>query len=169
MKFTSDKQRKAVMANMQNGNTTKASSRVPTPTSRKPTTQPVELYAKKEMTEQEVNLMMRRINAGKIAPYEIFAKNKNLDNGYGIELSDEQNKKGLTYLRDKWKTPTGTERKNNPFGSRETAVLEDTNARITLQDFYSERGNWYAPMYSVSSKNGAFDYVVVGGEVKIMG
>ena len=38
MKFTSDKQRKAVMANMQNGNTTKASSRVPSPTSRKPLT-----------------------------------------------------------------------------------------------------------------------------------
>ena len=33
MKFKSDKQRKAVMANMQNGNTTKASSRVPSPTS----------------------------------------------------------------------------------------------------------------------------------------
>lgn len=72
-----------------------------------------------------------------------------------------QAEKGLTWLKDKWKTPRGVERKNNPFGRREEYVLENFS-HFSLVDFYDAgRNGWafYLPVYRVHAKDGAsFDY-----------
>lgn len=91
----------------------------------------------------------------------------------GLALSDEQVNKGLTWLNNLWMSPTGKERKNNPFGYREQAVLEDKGATIEMYGYY-DAGNAYhsynVPIYLVSSKiQGTFEYVVSGGEIKIIG
>jgi hypothetical protein len=76
-------------------------------------------------------------------------------------IMPEQAAKGLAWLLDKWKTPTGKERKHNPFGAREINVLENFR-RFRLVDFY-DAGNgymsFYVPVYRVESITGnSFDY-----------
>lgn len=91
----------------------------------------------------------------------------------GLSLSTEQVNKGLTWLNNLWMSPTGKERKNNPFGYREQAVLEDKTATISMYGYY-DAGNayhsWNVPIYLVSSKTqGTFEYIVKGGEISIIG
>lgn len=122
-------------------------------------------FEKDMLSEQEVNLMMRRINAKKIEPSKI----RNIENGQGYELTEEQNRKGFAWLNDKYKSPSGKERKNSPYGYREQAILEKPD-RITLIDVYSERGNWYQPVYRVYGDDGnSFDYYVRDGQPYIIG
>ena len=126
------------------------------------------LYSRTSWSESELKIVQRRINDKKITVSELFKKNKQLDDGSGIVLSDDQQQKGLKWLHNQWQTKTGKTRTNNPFGYREQEVL-NKQSEIRVKDFYSERGNWYSPLYEVSSSGGSFEYVVVGGEVKIMG
>lgn len=76
-------------------------------------------------------------------------------------IEPNQSAKGLAWLMDKWKTPRGVERKNNPYGYREQNVLANFS-HFTLVDFY-DAGNHYRsfflPVYRVHSKDcGSFDY-----------
>lgn len=91
--------------------------------------------------------------------------------GRELDLNPAQNKKGFDFLMDCWKTPTGAERKNNPFGYREQEIL--TNFRdFTLKSFYNT-GNSYVdnwlPLYSCNSNDGnGFEYYY-NGKVNIVG
>lgn len=38
------------------------------------------------------------------------------------------------WLMDKWKTPSGTERKNIPFGPLEKEVLNESNRAVLAED-----------------------------------
>lgn len=117
------------------------------------------------ITESEINLIRNRANKYQEAP--------KIELEYpGLELTPEQTKKGYDYLMDQWKSPTGKVRENNPFGSREEAILENFD-RFTLVDFY-DAGNAYhksyVPYYRVYSKDGDyFEYAYYGGEVHILG
>jgi len=125
----------------------------------------IEPFNKSELSEKEVHLLMKRINDGRIKPSEL----PHFTDGEGYGLSDAQVKKGLDWLRNLWKSPRGVERKNNPFGAREQAILDDKGASIRLRDVYSERGNYYYPYYEVTGDNTSFGYYVSGGEVHILG
>jgi hypothetical protein len=76
-------------------------------------------------------------------------------------ITPEQAAKGLAWLLDKWKTPKGRERKNNPFSSREISVLENFR-RFRLVDFYNVSQAMmalYVPVYRVEAHDGSsFDY-----------
>lgn len=89
------------------------------------------------------------------------------------QLAPEQVKQGVKWLQNLWKTPTGKERKNNPFGYREQDVLYGDELTIELRDYYdvSRYGQppYYIPLYEVSSSGGSFEYYVSGGQIHIVG
>jgi hypothetical protein len=106
---------------------------------------------------------------------ELKAEIKNIFNNSdfeGLLLSDEQNEQARTWLLDQWLTPTGNERKNNPFGYREQSAIENFS-HCTLKGYY-DAGNYYhsyfIPMYDVYTKDGyGFEYYVNGGTIHITG
>jgi hypothetical protein len=117
-------------------------------------------FDKDILSEAEVLLLKRRLNAGKIKPSDIPWPEE------GYKLTPEQLQKGLDWLLDQWKTPYGVERKNNPFGYREQDVLEHFK-EFKLIDFY-DNVNYaqvqagihnYLPYYRViGTDGGTFEY-----------
>lgn len=117
--------------------------------------------------EREIILLKKRLNAGE--SYEFLETIS--DNG-GIELLEEQNAKGYAWLLDKWQTPTGKERKNNPFGYREMEALKDLG-HIEFIGFYDAGrygfNNW-TPIFDVCTKEGyGFQYTIQNGQPYIIG
>ena len=122
------------------------------------------------ITEREVALIMRRLNSGKDDKETKEIVNYIWDNK--PSLTSEQNKKGFDFLYDLWKSPSGKERKNNPFGYREQDVLENF-VGFELSGFYdaSRYGQrpYYIPLYIANGKDGSFEYYYSNGEVNIVG
>lgn len=122
------------------------------------------------LDENEVLLLKRRLNTGKLTQDDIFGKD--WDKEY--LLSPDQNKKGYDWVYDQYKTPAGKERKNNPLGYREQEVVENFS-HFTLDSFqdtaFGYSGvHFYVPVYRMHSKDGkSFSYYVSGGEMKIIG
>ena len=92
-------------------------------------------------------------------------------------VSPAQTKKGYDWLMNKWKTPRGVERKNNPFGLREQEILDDFG-HFELKEYInnvnayqSQAGiNNYQPVWEVVSKGGSsFEYYMEMGLPKIIG
>ena len=128
-------------------------------------------YDKGYLTEREVLLLKGRLNNHGLDFHDIpFPEG-------GFKLTPEQIEKGRSWLVNLWKTPRGKERKNNPFGYRETHVLEDFK-EIRLLEFV-DRANYYQaqmgmkayqPYYWVIANDGStFQYLVWAGEVEILG
>ncbi len=90
----------------------------------------------------------------------------------GLNLSDSQNKKGINFLMGQWKSPTGKERVNNPFGYREQDVLENFS-HFTINSFYdcSSYGQhaWYLPIYTCVANDGSTFEYYYNGKVQIIG
>ena len=115
-----------------------------------------EMAEKQTLTEREILLLKRRLNDGKINPDDIFQIRSS------FKLTDEQEKKGLKFLKNEWENKTGGERKNNPFGQREIHVLENFD-NFKLIDFYdtstfyqTQLGiKFYVPIYRVIGKDGS--------------
>ena len=127
------------------------------------------IYSKDKWTEQELKLVLRRINAGKITPSEIFKQNKNLEDGEGIDLTPEQNAKGLAWLKSQHYTPSGKEKESSPYGYREVSIIDSTKVLIGVKDFYSPRGNYYYPLYEACGGGNCMEYYVEGGKINIVG
>jgi hypothetical protein len=131
-----------------------------------PTKDPfAEFKGKQKLTEREVNLLLRRLNSGMI-------KASQLRRG-GYALTPDQVRKGREWLMNLWVTPTGAERKNNPFGYREEAILE-TFKTIRLADvvdtsLYRATRRFYVPVYEVVGKDDSFMYYLSGGKINIVG
>lgn len=109
------------------------------------------------ISEKDLNLLKSRLNRG-LCKYEDIEP---LFLDY-ILLSDDQTAKGVNWLRNLYKTPTGKERKNNPFGAREIDVLEGENIKIGLCGFYDAGSHgWhnYVQNYCVYSESASFEYV----------
>lgn len=89
-----------------------------------------------------------------------------------LEISPEQNKKGYEFLMKQWKTGTGKEAKNNPFGYREQNILENFDRFTYCENYDSSRygqNPFYLPVYRCYSKNGnSFEYYY-NGKVNIIG
>lgn len=125
------------------------------------------------ITEREISLIGRRLNAGKSLETDTYLQRLYTQaEEEGIAITPEQTKKGLDWLMNEWKTPRGVERKNNPFGMRESQVLEG------FKEFeycgHANVGNYgndfYIPMYRVIDTEGySFQYYVQGGRVVIIG
>ena len=114
------------------------------------------------IAEQQIKLLCKRANAGD--------KDAAIWPDEGIEITDEQTRKGLEWLRKQQK------RRSSPFGYREDEAL-DTFEKFTfdgLHDAGNVHRSWYAPVYSVygTLKDGSrasFQYYVSGGECVIIG
>lgn len=90
----------------------------------------------------------------------------------GLTISEDQNKKGYDFLMDQWKSKTGKERKNNPYGYREQEILENFS-HFTLASLYDAstygQSAYYLPLYDCHSKDGnSFEYYY-NGKVNIVG
>lgn len=109
------------------------------------------------ISEKDLNLLKSRLNRG-LCKYEDIEP---LFLDY-VTLSDDQTAKGVNWLRDLYKSPSGKVRKNNPFGAREIDVLEGESVKIDLCGFY-DAGRYgchnYIPNYCVYGENGSFEYV----------
>ena len=113
------------------------------------------------ITERQIINTKNRLNRG-LNVWGIFA------NG-ALEITPEQTKKGLDWLMNKWKTPRGVVRKNNPFNRKQQAILENFD-HFELVTFF-DKGNgfrrWMMPLYRVYSKHGrSFSYVATYGDKK---
>ena len=107
-------------------------------------------------------MLKRRANNG-----EDIAEFYDIDRD--IEVTPEQSAKGFAWLWNLYKTPSGKERKNNPFGYREMGILENYKGEnFTFQGFY-DAGNGYChfnvPIYEI----GGMEYYVSGGQINIIG
>ena len=118
------------------------------------------------ISEQEILLIKNRMNRGEVIDLEPLFEN------YGIRLTAEQDKKGIDYLLNLYKTPRGVERKNNPFGYREIDTLENFD-HFELVDFYDcgKYGHhFYLPVYRCCGRAGHPDFeYYFNGEVNIIG
>jgi hypothetical protein len=120
------------------------------------------------ITESELIALKSFINSNKdafkVLDAAIWAKEE------GLTLTPEQNSKGYDFLMDCWRSPSGKERKNNPFGYREEAILEKFT-HFTLKGFY-DAGNcyrsYYLPLYECHGNNNSFEYYY-NGKVNIIG
>ena len=121
------------------------------------------------ITEKEINLIKMRMNNDKVDEATQEVIDYIWENS--PQLTPDQNKKGIDYLRNLWKSPTGKERTNNPFGYREQDTLE-TFEYFELRGFY-DAGNryrkFYVPLYTCVGKDSSFEYAFYGGEVNILG
>lgn len=122
---------------------------------------------KDTITESEVLLLKRRLNDGTYTSKDVYeALGED-----GKQLTPEQTEKGKSWLMNKWKSPSGVERKNNPFGYREQEILEKFEG-IKIKDFYDvgNYGNhYYEPYYEVEGNNTSFEYYNKAGEPTILG
>lgn len=127
-----------------------------------------ELVKKDTLTNNEINLLVRRANNPKTREATIAAMNEREDAQY---ITAEQTKKGLDWLNNQRRTPRGVERKNNPFGYREEAALDGFQcfSFAGLYDAGNVNHSWYVPIYEVHGKDGGFQYVIKGGEIEIIG
>jgi hypothetical protein len=121
------------------------------------------------ITEKEINLIKLRMNNDKVDDFTQEAIDFIWDNS--PQLTPDQNKKGIDYLRNLWKSPTGKERTNNPFGYREQDALE-TFEYFELRGFY-DAGNryrkFYVPLYTCVGAETSFEYYISGGGINIVG
>lgn len=107
------------------------------------------------INENEILLLKRRRNRGE----RIQIENP-------IPVSYDQAQKGFAWLWDKYQTPRGAERKNNPFTDREMEALEwakENGARFTLDEFYMVGQKWHEPVYCLITPILDISYFVYGG------
>lgn len=121
------------------------------------------------ITEKEINLIKLRMNNNKVDEDTQEIIDYIWENS--PQLTPDQNKKGIDYLRNLWKSPTGKERANNPFGYREQEALE-TFEYFELRGFY-DAGNiyhkFYVPLYICVGAETSFEYYISGGQINIVG
>ena len=106
--------------------------------------------------ENEIALLKRRRNRG-----------ERISIPDAIPVSYEQAQKGFAWLWDKYQTPRGVERKNNPFSNSEATALEWAKmhgARFTFEGFYTTGRDWHEPIYRLITPICDIRYTVVSGK-----
>ena len=114
------------------------------------------------ITEKEINLIKIRLNRGE--KVDLNPLNEKV-----IKLTDEQNKKGIDFLINLYKTPRGIERKNNPFGFYEQRIL-DNFSHFCFNGYYNvgKYDKYYIPVYSCYSDVECFVYYYMAGKINII-
>lgn len=122
------------------------------------------IWANRVITEREVLLLKRRANNG-----DDEAANFYPGCGAEIEVTEEQSAKGFAWLMDLYKTPTGKERKNNPFGYREMNILDNYKGeRFQFVGFHNEGYRWHDYYFPIYSLCGMKYYVNSEGGIQIV-
>jgi len=120
------------------------------------------------ISENQVNLVKNRMNRGAIdsETQEVIDYVHNDE----VKLTPEQNQKGIKFLRNLYKSPTGKVRTNNPFGSREISALDSFTHFLIVgfQNIGNSYRDNYVPVYAVIGKNGTFEYYY-DGDVNVVG
>ncbi len=129
----------------------------------------------KSLTENELNALLRYLNNKDVdgEVYNLFRKNKLIDDYTGIKLSKEQSNKGFKWLYNLGFTPKGAERKNSPFGNREEYIVKNPK-EIRLIGVYNtakwQFGSYFVPMYKAIGKDGTnMEYYMSLGDIAIIG
>lgn len=114
------------------------------------------------ITENEIRTICRRLNAGTMKVNEL----EPIWNAGGVDVTPEQSAKGYKWLLNLWKSPTGKERKNNPYGWREQDILEHYDGCKFFDVYDLGRYGWhsYTPCYDCG-----FQYYIAGGAIQIVG
>lgn len=110
------------------------------------------------INENEILFLKRRHNRGE----RIQIKNL-------IPVSYDQAQKGFAWLWDKYRTPRGAERKNNPFSNPEEKALEWAKmhgARFTFNGFYGTGNNRHEPIYELITPICDIQYIVSLGQIQ---
>jgi hypothetical protein len=119
--------------------------------------------------ESQIISMKSLMNDNKDARQLIFEA---LHETEGLRLTESQNIKGYSFLMNQCKTPRGIERKNNPFGYREQAALEEFS-HFELVDFYdagNKNHSFYLPVYDVVTKGNGYGFqYYYNGKVNVIG
>lgn len=129
-----------------------------------------------EITEREINLIIKRLNAANGIKNVDGELKKVYDFIYNNEptLSKEQNEKGIKYLRSIAFMANGKDRSNTPFGQRETDVLKEFGY-MKLRGFHDtssyRQPERYIPLFTVYYSDGeyGFEYHMEGGRVNVVG
>ena len=112
-----------------------------------------------KISEKEINLIKSRLNNDKADTETKELVQWIWDNH--PELTEEQNKNGIDFLMNLWKSPTGKERSNSPYGYREQDALK-TFKYFELAGFYdiSKYGGrkFLVPLYNVIGEGSNFQY-----------
>ena len=108
--------------------------------------------------ENEIALLKRRRNRG-----------ERISIPDAIPVSYEQAQKGFAWLWDKYRTPRGAERKNNPFSNSEEKALEWAKmhgARFTFEGFCLAGREWHEPIYRLITPICDIQYIVSLGQIQ---
>ena len=108
------------------------------------------------INENEIAILKRRRNRGE----RIQIENP-------IPVSYDQAQKGFAWLWNRYRTPQGAERKNNPFSNPEMKALEWAKvhgARFTFEGFVLAGRDWYEPIYRLITPICDIRYTVVLGK-----
>ena len=117
------------------------------------------------ITERDILTLKSRLNKGGDAWKEY---DKICDYIPEPKITPEQSEKGIKWLLNKLETPTGKERKNNPFDYWQEQIIRNFES-FTLCDFMNIGRflPFYVPVYTIYGNGGDhFSYYVQGGEIK---
>lgn len=120
------------------------------------------------MSEKDVLLITHRANK--------LNKRPDLGNVDEQPLTQEQQDKGISWLRKRTFAKKGTIKDSSELREREADVIDPTKPKptIVLKDFYpdynpyTKRDTFY-PVYEVTGNGGSFEYYYAGGKVNIIG
>lgn len=115
------------------------------------------------ISENEILLLKRRKNNGEKFDESIYWNEE-------IKCTDEQNTKGIEFLRNLHLTPKGKERLNSPFGYREIDAL-NSFTHLEFRGFYDNgdrNHSYFLPIYICVGSECSFEYYY-DGKVEIIG
>ena len=119
-------------------------------------------------TEQQILLLKNRMNKSKENEKEISNLIADI---LPIKLTNVQMEKGVLWLYSKNIKKNGEFRKNSSLGYRELHILN--NAKEAYLSYFYPNGNrfftYYTPVWSIDTNDEKFEYMVDGGETKILG
>jgi hypothetical protein len=119
-------------------------------------------------TEKQILLLKNRMNKSKENEKEISNLIADI---LPIKLTNVQMVKGVLWLYGKNIKKNGEFRKNSSLGYRELHILN--NAKEAYLSYFYPNGNrfftYYTPVWSIDTNEEHFEYMVDGGETKILG
>ena len=119
-------------------------------------------------TEKQINLLKNRMNKSRENEKEISNLIADI---LPIKLTNVQMVKSVLWLYGKNIKKNGEFRKNSSLGYRELHILN--NAKEAYLSYFYPNGNrfftYYTPVWSIDTNEEHFEYMIDGGETKILG
>ena len=120
------------------------------------------------ITEKQILLLKNRMNKSKENEKEISNLIADI---LPIKLTNEHMVKSVLWLYGKNIKKNGEFRKNSSLGYRELHILN--NAKEAYLSYFYPNGNrfftYYTPVWSIDTNEEHFEYMIDGGETKILG